>query len=414
MQPRGYLTFITKKWNLITELFEINKEGPIDQATLLQTISLYHPEAESSFLIETLLSYDVISRLFSNQTLYTLGDLIEQIVEHLLNEQQLGLSESILIHMDQFDKLSSDLLKAVENRDSDALFRCIKKINNQTQTIKRQTLHNYKAIQNIVAESKKRDTAIPLKQRYADILDAWDQYITPMGEMIDPWGTFDPNTDKVVTRLEKAVDTLEKVGALITERENIHIAKQMIIDMRVNLIDSFKMSRELLQPLYEIARLNSRVTRGTSIVLDFLRKNKFKDIETMATLNWFSKERSPLLSHDTGLLKYYAGYKNIKENPAPPIFVLSEEDKGKTFSKLKPPLDRHSIIKEIRSDLPIDDAMQWAIEQHPDFSTGKILDIILLMMTEKTFHVRKTHMQNYQTQTHLINGFSLKVEDVRN
>ena len=98
---------------------------------------------------------------------------------------------------------------------------------------------------------------------------------------------------------------------------------------------------------------------------------------------------------------------------SPPIFVLSEEDKGKTLSKRKPPLDRYSIIKEIRSDLPIDDAMQWAIERHPDFSTGKILDIILLMMTEKTFRVRKSHMQNYQTQTHLINGFSLKVEDVR-
>lgn len=413
MQPRGYLAFITKKWNLITELFEINKEGPIDQSTLLQTISLYHPETDSSSLIETLLSYDVISRLFSNQTLYNLGDLIEQIVEHLLNEQQLGLSESIMIHMDQFEKLSSNILKAVENRDSDSLFRGIKKINKQTQAVKRQTRHNYKAIQNIVAESKKKDTFVPLKQRYADILDAWDQYITPMGEMIDPWGTFDPNTDKVVNRLEKSVDILEKVGALITERENIHIAKQMIIDMRVNIIESFKMSRELLQPLYEIARLNSKVTRGTSIVLDFLRKNKFKEIESFATLNWFSKERSPLLSHDIGLLKYYAGYKNIKENPAPPISILSEEEKEKTFSRKKPPLDRYSMIKEIRSDLPIEDAMQWAIQKHPDFSTGKILDIILLMMTEKSFNIKKCQMQQYQTLTHLINGFSLKVENGR-
>ncbi|WP_300460115.1 hypothetical protein [Desulfobacula sp.] len=279
MQPRGYLTFVVKKWNLITELFEISKEGPIDQSTLVQTLRLYHPETDASALIETFLSYNILSQLFVHQTLYTLGDLIEQIVEHLLNEQQLGLSESIMIHMDQFDKLSFSLLSAVENRDSDSVFRVIKKINRQTQTINRQTLHNYKAIQNIVADSKKRDTVIPIKQRYADILDAWDHYMTPMGEMIDPWGSFDPNTDKVVTRLERAVDILEKSGALITEPENIHIAKQMIIDMRVNIIERFKMSREILQPLYEIARLNSRLSgyeyqlfaiKKELILLDFL------------------------------------------------------------------------------------------------------------------------------------------------
>jgi hypothetical protein len=411
MQPRGYLNFIAKKWNLITELFEINKDGPIDQATLFQTIRFYHPEMDTSSLIKNLLSYDVISRIFSNQTLYTLGDLTEQIVEHLLNEQQLGLSESIIVHMEQFDKLSVNLLKAVKNRDSDLLFRVIKKINRQTQTIKRQTLHNYKAIQNIVAESKKRDITIPLKQRYADIIDAWDQYISPMGEMIDPWGAFDPNTDKVINRLEKAVDTLEKLGALRSERENIHVAKQMLIDMRVLIINNFKISRELLQPLYEIARLNSKVTRGTSIVLEYVRKNKFKDIESMATINWFSKKLSPLLSHDIGLLKYYAGYKNIKNNPAPPILILSEQDKEKTSKELKPPLDRYAVLKEIRSDLPIGDAMQWAIKKYPDFSTGKILDIILLMMTEKTLNVQKHHMQHYQTKTHLINGSSLKVKN---
>ncbi len=297
MQPKRYLTFLAENWNLITELFEMNKDGPIDHFSLLKTIHFYRPEMDSSTLVETLLSYDVISQLFSNQTLYSLGELVEKIVENLLNEQQLGLSESIIIHMNQFDTLSSNLLKAVDSRDSDSVFRVIKKINKQTQIIKRQTLHNYKAIQNIVAESKKRDTAIPLRQRYADILDAWDQYITPMGEMIDPWGAFDPNTDKIIKRLEKAVDTLEKVGALISERENIHIAKHMIIDMQVNLIENFKISRELLQPLYEIARLNSNVTRGTSIVLDYVRKDRFNEIERLISEYLIKREELSNIRH---------------------------------------------------------------------------------------------------------------------
>ncbi|ACN17072.1 conserved hypothetical protein [Desulforapulum autotrophicum HRM2] len=411
MQPRGYLTFVSRQWNLITALFELNKEGPIDQYSLLQAIRRHDPETDAFSFIETLVSYTVLSQIFTSQTLYTLGDLTEQIVEDLLSEQQLGLSESIRVHMSQFDMLSIRLTKAVEARDADALSRVIKKINKQTQTIKRQTRHDYKAIENLVAESKKKDTAIPLKQRYADILDAWDQYIAPMGEMIDPWSAFDQNTDKVINRLEKAVETLERGGSLTGERDKIHIAKQMLIDMRMTVLGRFKLSRELLQPLYEVARLNSRVTRGTSIVLDYLRKNKFQKIESMATLNWFSRERSPLISHDLVLLKYYAGYKNIKENPAPPISMLSEQDKAERFSRISVPLDRHSIIQEIRSALPIKDGMQWAIQRYPEFSTGKILDIVLLMMTEKTFRVKKSRTKTYQTPTHGIHGFSIKVEN---
>lgn len=411
MQPRGYLTFVARNWNLISALFELNREGPIDQSSLLQAIGRHDPEADGCSFIETLVSYTVLSQIFTSQTLYPLGDLTEQIVEDLLSEQQLGLSESIRVHMDQFDMLSIHLTRAVEVRDADGVLRAIRKINKQTQTIKRQTRHDYKAIENIVAESKKRDTAIPLKQRYADILDAWDQYIAPMGEMIDPWSAFDQNIDRVINRLETAVETLERSGSLKGEQGNIHIAKQMLIDMRMTVLNRFKLSRELLQPLYEIARLNSRVTRGTSIVLDCLRKNKFQKIESMAVLNWFSRERSPLISHDLVLLKYYAGYKNIKENPAPPISMLSEQDKAERLSRISVPLDRHSLIREIRSDLPINDGMKWAIQRYPEFSTGKILDIILLMMTEKGFRVKKSRTRTYQTPTHEIQGFSIKVEN---
>ncbi len=411
MQPRGYLTFVARQWGLITALFEINRDGPIDQYALLQAIRRHDPETDAFSFVETLVSHGVLARIFTGQTLYTLGDLTEQIVEDLLSEQQLGLSESIRVHMDQFDMLSSRLEKAVEARDADAVARAIKKINKQTQTIKRQTRHDYKAIENLVAESKKKDTAIPLKQRYADILDAWDQYIAPMGEMIDPWSDFDQTTDRVIHRLETAVETLERAGSLTGERDKIHISKQMLIDMRMTVLKRFKLSRELLQPLYEIARLNSRVTRGTSIVLDCLRKNNFHKIESMATLNWFARERSPLVSHDLVLLKYYAGYKNIKENPAPPISVLSRQDKADRFSRTSAPLDRHSILRDIRSDLPINDGIQWAIGRYPEFSTGKILDIILLMMTEKGFCVKKSRTKTYQTRTHGIHGVTLKVEN---
>jgi hypothetical protein len=411
MKPKGYLTFLTKRWDLIAELFDLAKEGPMDQVALVQTIRSHHPETNVTVLIEKLLSHDVITQILSGQTLYNLGYLTEQIVENLLNEQQLGLSESIIVHLKQFDELSSKLLHAVENRELDLLIRCIKKINRQTQAVKAQALHNYKAIQNIVAESNKKSTIIPLKQRYADVLETWDHYITPMGELIDPWGAFDANTDQVVVRLERAADILDKTGVLISEQENVHMAKHMVVDMKAFLIQIFRLSREILQPLYEVARLNSKVTRGTSVILEYARKNKFKVIEKTVTLEWFFKARSPLLSNDIGLLKFFAGFKDIKENPAPPISIVNGEERAKSILNRVPPLNRYAVLNDIRSNLPITDAVQWAIEKYPAFSTGKILDIILLMMTEKTLKIKTAGSRRYQTKTHVIEGLNIGVEN---
>ncbi len=409
MKPKGYLTFLTKRWDLITELFELNKEGPMDQVTLVQTIRSHYPEINANDLVEKLLSHDVITRIFSGQTLYNLGYLTEQIVETLLNEQQLGLSESILVHLKQFDELSSTLLLAVEKRDLDLLIRCIKKINRQTQAVKAQALHNYKAIQNIVAESNKKSTMVPLKQRYAAVLDTWEHYITPMGELIDPWGAFDANTDQVIVRLERASDILERTGVLISERDNVHTAKHMVVDMKANLIQIFRLSREILQPLYEVARLNSKVTRAASVILAYVRKNKFKDIEKTAAIEWFYKAQSPRLSNDTGLLKFYAGFKDIQENPRPAIFVPGDRDKGEKISRV-PPLNRDTVLNDIKASLPIADAVHWAIAQYPTFPTGKILDIILLMITQKTLVIKPGKNQQYQTKTHIIDGLNLRVE----
>jgi len=176
----------------------------------------------------------------------------------------------------------------------------------------------------------------------------------------------------VIVRLERASDILERTGVLISERDNVHTAKHMVVDMKANLIQIFRLSREILQPLYEVARLNSKVTRAASVILAYARKNKFKEIEKTAAIEWFYQARSPLLSNDTGLLKFYAGFKDIRENPRPSIFVPG--DTGVNRSRV-PLLNRNTVLNDIKASLPITDAVHWAIAQYPEFSTGKIWTI---------------------------------------
>jgi len=195
-----------------------------------------------------------------------------------------------------------------------------------------------------------------------------------------------------------------------SERQNIHTSKRKFEDMRGHLITTFGLSKALLEPLYKTARLNSNVTKGVSTILDHARKGRFNYIDKVAILNLFKKENVALLSSDLGVIRYYVGLKNLKDNPTPPISALSDEEKAKIRSNFIPPLNKQSVLKEFQSSLPVDDIAQWVIDRYPDLPTGRVLEAIWLILTNKKWRVQKMGKQRYQTKNHLLTGQMLKVE----
>ena len=410
MQPKSYLNFLSKNWALITELFEISRGIPIDYVGLTQTIRAFYPYIELHSFIKKLEEYEIIEKDLSYESVYSLSDKTDQIVELILNEQQLGLSDSIRVYIEQFDKLSLGLLKAVQNKNLDEIVRFFKKINRQIQSVIRQSSHNYKGIENLVAQSKKQDSIVPLKQRYADVINAWEDYIIPMGEFIKSNDSFDTTVDKAITRLNAAITFLENSSSMSSERQNIHTSKRKFEDMRGHLINTFGFSKALLEPLYKTARLNSKVTKGVSTILDHVRKERFDYIDNGAALKIYKKENVALLSSDLGVIRYYIGIKNIKENPTPPILLLNDEEKAKIRSNFIPPLNKQSVLKKFQSSLPVDDVAQWVIDRYPDLTTGRTLEAIWLIMTHKNWQVQKLGKHKYRTTDHLLTGQLLKVE----
>jgi hypothetical protein len=182
----------------------------------------------------------------------------------------------------------------------------------------------------------------------------------------------------------------------------------MLNDMRWHIVMNFQTARDLLKPLYEIARLNSKVTRGSSIALDLFRKQRFAEIEASATLDLYRKPRLTLVSPNTALLKYYHAFKDVKEKPAPRISAPPDELRKAAMQKV--PLIPKTILREIKNSLPISDLTAWAIHRFPDYSTDKILGIILIAYSEKSLVANKRGRGSYTTKTHYISGPKLEIE----
>jgi len=409
MEPKAFLNLLSREWKLMVEVFEASKGGPIDHGSLLQLIDAHkRTNADTYSLFERLIDLGILGQPLSSETLYQLGGLAETIISQLLQEHRLGLSESIQAHISRLDDLSQRLLQATTEHDAHAIISGAKKLWQHTQDIKHQVHNNLQAIHNIVAEAKKQETNKPLRQRYADVIDAWEQYITPMGEMIEAHGAFDTIIDSAIGRMGQAMTNLDSAGALISEVSNVRSMLQMLNDMRWHILRNFQAARDVLKPLYEVARLNSKVTRGASVVLDNLQKGRVKAIEEYATLLIYRRRRLSLVSPNSALLAYYVGVKEVEERPAPTIKAPAPEERKAAVKT--PPLNINRVLKQLKKDLPIHDMMAWAIDHFPEHATDKILDIVLLALSQHSLSVERGVRQTYQTATHRIEGPSIAVE----
>ena len=393
----------------MVEIFEASKDGPVDYGSLLQSIEAHkRSKADAYSLFERLIDLGILGQPLSGETLYQLGGLSETIISQLLQEHRLGLSEGIQAHITHLDEVSQRLLHATTEHDAHAISSGAKRLWQHTQDIKHQVHNNLQAISNIVGEAKKQETRKPLRQRYADVIDAWEQYITPMGEMIEAHGAFDTIIDSAIVRMGQATRNLDSAGALISEVSNIRSMLQMLNDMRWYILRNFQVARDVLKPLYEVARLNSKVTRGASVVLDDLQKGRVKAVEEYATLLIYRRPRISMVSPNNALLAYYFGVKEVEEQPASKIATPAPEDRKAAVRT--PPLNVNMVLKQLKKDLPIDDIMEWAIDCFPEHPTDKILDIVLLAYSQSTLSVERGMRQVYQTATHRIEGPSLSVE----
>nr|WP_319491693.1 hypothetical protein [uncultured Desulfobacter sp.] len=336
-------------------------------------------------------------------------DKADQIVELLLNEQQLGISENIRVHIAQFDKLSMAVLKVIQENDLETAERSLRRINQQIQSIRRQAKNNLQAIENLVLLSKRQDSYIPLKQRYADVIYAWDEYIDPMGEFIDVNEAFDATIDAVLGRLNQSLTIMERSGAQYDIRRNVRIHKDKILDMKDILLSTYRESKRLLEPLYQKARLNSEVTKGISNILDLARKEQFDLIDQCGIVGIFKKEKGYFTNNDSGIKKYYLGLKDIKENPAPPIALLNFHEQKARNKKFVPPLNKPKIIHEFEQDLPVEDALQWVINSYPAYSTGRIIEAMWLV-TNHGWKIQKLGKNEYKTKSHRITGQRIRVD----
>ena len=214
-----------------------------------------------------------------------------------------------------------------------------------------------------------------------------------MLEMIEPQGIF----SRTLTELENKLRGYRRDGQLmlVTQRETMEQVIFRILDLRAEMSSSIHRSQIKLAPLREAYRKATRLSRSISDALTYLVNTRFKYADNFPIPN-VSKRYSPALTDgNTGIDAYIAGLAKY----SPEKTYLPDVKEGERGAPTLYP----EVLNQLKESVPIDDTLQWLLDNYPDISTAYMLQIFLRLtsMEPQLASVLKER-KRYETLTHII------------
>jgi hypothetical protein len=123
----------------------------------------------------------------------------------------------------------------------------------------------------VADRAKTSDRQIPLRQRYAEVLATWDEYVEPMIQLVNADGAFEQGVRKVENVLLRMLSEQQRLGHLVDD-DMLLRTHARILEMQTSAQLTLRHARELLLPLREEARRHNAVTRGAALALAAIRR----------------------------------------------------------------------------------------------------------------------------------------------
>ena len=398
MNPRSYLRLMREEWALIVAIYQHSVGGFIDYVQLIGLIEQHKfNETSVSQVYERLIDADVVSQPLSYETRYQLGSLARCIVEELLQVQQLGVSDNIVVYVENIRKSANEVSELAQSNNPHQLSVTCTRLSSIVSQIRAQLRNNLSAIHHLCAQAKQTDSTVPVAKRYAEIIGAWNSYIIPIGEMVDIQGVFHEHLEQAQSDLRFAVKKIK----LYSDRDRVSHLVSQIADLEGQILVGYQAAKDTLKPLYEIARRNSQLTRGASLVIDALRRKQVDRIPQPVWSASYSRPRQSMMGTGRALLQYVMAFLKAQNTP-PPVIVRPDSKTIKSHMG-PPPCDLNRAVSRIRESLPVDDLLGWVTSYYYEEDVGTILDILLLVRKDNDISVVIEPANNiYESRTHKI------------
>jgi hypothetical protein len=399
IEPKRVLRALAEHWTLLEPLCERFDQGTMSLIELRAQLAVQLVDStpvEITNLLDIWIRLDILVPVAKSPNRFELNAQIHDFLAYLRREHRLGLCLEIEAYLRHLERLAGYIQDAFEIRDANDLARQLRLLDMRVRDVLKKLANDEQALVGVADRAKTSDRQIPLRQRYAEVLATWDEYVEPMIQLVNADGAFEQGVRRVEQVLLKLLSEQHRLGQLVDD-DLLLRTHARILEMQTTAQLTLRRARELLLPLREEARRHNAVTRGAALALSAIRR-KGLDAVPQAALPLFTRPQSTFLG-TTGQVESYV-YALARFEPKPTQFPkASGTRKGEAPQA---PRTAREMLERCHSALPMPDLMVWLLEQEPTGATDELLYWFSRLSRDGRFQRERLERREYHTAEHQV------------
>ena len=260
------------------------------------------------------------------------------------------------------------------------------------------------ALIGVAERAKTSDRQIPLRQRYAEVLATWDEYVEPMIQLVAADGAFEQGVRRVEQVLLRLLGEQQRLGQLVDD-DLLLRTHARILEMQGIAQLTLRRARELLLPLREEARRHNAVTRGAALALAAIRR-KGLDAVPQAALPLFSRPQSNFLGSAAQVEAYVYALARFEAKPT----QFPKASASRRGAPPRAPRTAREMLERCEQALPLPDLMLWLLEQEPEGATDELLYWFSRLSRDARFQRERLQRRDYLTREHQLSLSSFALQ----
>lgn len=400
VDPRQHIRFLADHFDLIDDLYA--GRSSYARADLFALVRQHRSNGDPSVdhLEGKLHDLQIVEEKPGATAAYELRSQLRRYFDYLSSQHRLGTPERIEALLREARSLAERLDTMEDSLSPNRVSRYLRKIDDTLEELRAYSRRNREAIVADIVTLRSADRPMSSRERYAFILELWEEYLEPLRELIDE--------RKFAARVFNGVERkLKNVQQQVAEGSAVATLARSTIDrltrLQRDLMDDLYAALIEVAPLYEKLRRESFIAKGAGQLLNVLDEQA--DVEALGLTEWFAVPVYTFrgLFSDWDLQGYVQEVKH-HEPTAPPSINRPAEVHQRRF------VPWNTVKSRMQQALPLDDAVAWLIENYSDQTLTDILRLYTRLLQDETMTVAfAKKQQTYQFAAYHIQATPLQV-----
>jgi len=375
--PKSLLFHLHKHWEVVEILARASRELPsFSEAQILAAVGKVSSASdldERAGVLRALSNADILQRLPRSSELQ-LNPLVLEFVRGLTREHELGLSSVLQARVEALREATQELNEGVEHENTDQLRIAAARLSELLRQISQQLDQDRHAILELAEQAKSGDSGMPLARRYRRVLDAYDQYVEPINQMMDTGasGTFYRYLESAEQSLDHAAWQLSIQGALYTHRLQLRQVAYQAKELRRTGRVVAQQCADTLLPLREELRQHNTLSSAISTLLGEIRKKGLRRTlparKGTLSLPVWRAERPRRISVGDDVLEVMAEALHFS-----PRLQTFPEDLTTEQNPIADWVNEQALKERLLASLPVEHLFDWLTHHYWDLPDAVLL-----------------------------------------